>query len=111
MTASPSGSGVVFVVNGDAAAGRADAAGGEGEDVEIRVLGVGDEDEVFDGGGLFQEFGGFGVGERILRAGFLDEGKLGGGGGGGDDHAAAGVFPVESGEGVAAEFGLVDVRR
>ena len=49
------------------------------------------------------------IGERILRAGFLDKGELGGGGGGGDDDAAAGVFAVESGEGVAAEFRLDDV--
>ena len=60
MTASPSGRAVVFVVNIDTAAGRADAAGGEGEDVEIRVLLVRDEDEAFDGGGLFEEFRGLG---------------------------------------------------
>ena len=42
-------------------------------------------------------------------SGFLDEGEFGGGGGGGDDHPLAGVFPVESGEGGAAEFRLVDV--
>ncbi len=100
---------VVFIVHIDAAAGRADAAGGEGEDVEIGVLFIRDEDEVFDGGGLFEQFGGLGVGERILLAGILDEGKLGGAGGGGNDHAAAGVLPIETGQGVAAEFRLDDV--
>ena len=69
---------------------------------------VRDENEVLDGGGLFQEFGSFRVGEWVLRAGVLDEGELRGGGGGGDDDAAAGVFAIEPGQGISAEFGFVD---
>ena len=100
---------VIFVVDVDAASGWAEAAGGEREYIEIWILPVGHEDEIFDGCGLAQKFGGFGEGERVLRAGFLDEGKFRIGGGLGNNHAAAGVFAVESGERVAAEFWFDDV--
>ena len=100
---------VIFVVDIDAASGRAEAAGGECEDIEIRVLRIGHEDEIFDRRGLAQELGGFVEGERVLWACFLDEGKFRIGGGLGNDHPTAGVFAVESGERVAAEFRFDDV--
>jgi len=99
----------VFVENADVHVGGARAAGGEREDVEIGVLRVLDEDEVFEHGCLAEELGGLGVSKRIFGAGILDEGKLGGGGGGGYDHAAAGVFAVKPSQRIAAKFRLDDV--
>ena len=100
---------IIFVVDIDAAAGRAESAGGEGEHIEIRILGIGHEDEIFDRRSLAQKLGSLVESERVFRAGFLDEGKFRISSGLGNNHAAAGVFAVEAGEGVAAELGFDNV--
>ncbi len=102
------GKGIVLGEDGDAAAGGFKAGGGECKDVEARIGGVRDENEVLDGGGLAQKLRCLGVGEGILGRGWLDEGKLGLGCRGGNNDPAAGVAAVESREVVAGELGLLD---